>query len=253
MNTQLNDKVALVTGASQGIGRAIAMALAREGARVALVSRRRPGLEETLELIGRSNGVVAPCDVTDQRDVATAVEDIVSEFGRLDVVVNNAGQRGRLARVEELEVEEWERIIAVNLSSVFYVSRAAGPHMINRRSGAVVNIASIAGPFGFPRLAANAAAKAGMIGLTKTMAAEWSEFGVRVNAVAPGPTATPMNAAFRNDPATAEQVAAVKASVPLGRYGLPDEVAQAVVFLAGAASNFITGHTLFVDGGWSVV
>lgn len=253
MNTQLNDKVALVTGASQGIGRAIAMALAREGARVALLSRRRPGLEETLELIGRSNGVVVTCDVTDQQAVASAVEDIVSEFGRLDVVVNNAGQRGRLARVEELEVEEWERIIAVNLSSVFYVSRAAGPHMISRRSGAVVNIASIAGPFGFPRLAANAAAKAGMIGLTRTMAAEWSEFGVRVNAVAPGPTATPMNAAFRSDPATADQVAAVKASVPLGRYGLPDEIAQAVVFLAGAASNFVTGHTLFVDGGWSVV
>ena len=253
MNTQLHDKVALVTGAGQGIGRAIAMALAREGARVALMSRRRPGLDETLELIGRSNGAVVPCDVTDQQAVASAVDDIVSEFGRLDVVVNNAGQRGRLARVEELEVEEWERIIAVNLSSVFYVSRAAGPHMISRRSGAVVNIASIAGPFGFPRLAANAAAKAGMIGLTKTMAAEWSEFGVRVNAVAPGPTATPMNAAFRNDPATADQVAAVKASVPLGRYGLPDEIAQAVVFLAGAASNFVTGHTLFVDGGWSVV
>ena len=253
MNTQLNDKVALVTGASQGIGRAIAMALAREGARVALMSRRRPGLEETLELIGRSNGAVVACDVTDQQAVASAIDDVVSEFGRLDVVVNNAGQRGRLARVEELEVEEWERIIAVNLSSVFYVSRAAGPHMISRRSGAVVNIASIAGPFGFPRLAANAAAKAGMIGLTKTMAAEWSEFGVRVNAVAPGPTATPMNAAFRSDPATADQVAAVKASVPLGRYGLPDEIAQAVVFLAGAASNFVTGHTLFVDGGWSVV
>lgn len=253
MNTQLNDKVALVTGASQGIGRAIAMALAREGARVALMSRRRPGLEETLELIGRSNGAVVACDVTDQQAVASAVDDVVSEFGRLDVVVNNAGQRGRLARVEELEVEEWERIIAINLSSVFYVSRAAGPHMITRRSGAVVNIASIAGPFGFPRLAANAAAKAGMIGLTRTMAAEWSEFGVRVNAVAPGPTATPMNAAFRSDPATADQVAAVKASVPLGRYGLPDEIAQAVVFLSGAASNFVTGHTLFVDGGWSVV
>ena len=151
--------------------------------------------------------------------------------------MNNADQRGRLSRVEELEVPEWERIIATNLSSVFYVSRVAGPHLAKQRSGSVVNIASIAGPFGFPRLATNAAAKAGMIGLTKTMAAEWSEFGVRVNAVAPGPTATPMNAPFRNDPATADQVTAIEASVPLGRYGLPREVAQAVVFLAGATGS----------------
>jgi len=253
MDTQLDGKVALVTGASQGIGRAIAMALAGEGAQVALLSRRRSGLDETLALIGRSNGLVVPCDVTDSEAVASAVKRVVATFGGLDVVVNNAGQRGRLARVEELEVSEWERIIATNLSSVFYVSRAAGPHLIKQRSGSVVNIASIAGPFGFPQLAANAAAKAGMIGLTKTMAAEWSEFGIRVNAVAPGPTATPMNAPFRNDPATAHQVAAIEASVPLGRYGLPREVAQAVVFLAGSTGSFVTGHTLFVDGGWSVV
>ncbi len=253
METQLNGKVALVTGASQGIGRAIAMGLAREGAQVALMARRRPGLEETLELIGPSNGVVVPCDVTDQQAVESAVGSLVAQLGGLDVVVNNAGQRGRLARVEELEVSEWERIIATNLSSVFYVTRAAAPYLISQRSGSVVNIASIAGPFAFPRLAANAAAKAGMIGLTKTMAAEWSEFGVRVNAVAPGPTATSMNAPFRSDPATAEQVAAVEASVPLGRYGQPKEVAQAVVFLAGATGSYVTGHTLFVDGGWSVV
>lgn len=253
MDTKLAGKVALVTGASQGIGRAIAMALAGEEARVALVSRRRQGLEETLALIGRSNGLVVPCDVTDHQAVASAVESVVAGLGGLDVVVNNAGQRGRLARVENLEVPEWERIIATNLSSVFYVTAAAAEHLIAQRSGAVVNVASIAGPFAFPRLAANAAAKAGMIGLTKTVAAEWSEFGVRVNAVAPGPTATPMNAPFRKDPATAHQVAAVEASIPLGRYGLPREVAEAVVFLAGATGSYITGHTLFVDGGWSVV
>ena len=253
MDAKLGGKVALVTGAGQGIGRAIAVALAREGARVALMSRRRPGLEETLALIGRSNGLVVPGDVTDDQAVTSAVGRVVAHFGGLDVVVNNAGQRGRLSRVEDLEVQEWERIVAVNLSSVFYVSRAAAPHLIRQRSGSVVNIASIAGPFAFPRLAANAAAKAGMIGLTKTMAAEWSEFGVRVNAVAPGPTATPMNAPFRSDPATAQQVAAVEAAIPLGRYGLPNEVADAVVFLAGATGSFVTGHTLFVDGGWSVV
>ena len=116
-----------------------------------------------------------------------------------------------------------------------------------------MNVASISGPFGIPRIGAYAAAKAGIIGLTRTMAAEWSDFGVRVNTVAPGFIETPMNAWFRNDPANAEQVAALEASVPLRRHGYPEEVAQAVAFLAGDTGSYITGQTLFVDGGWRVV
>lgn len=253
MDTELSGKVALVTGASQGIGRATCVALVGEGAHVALLARNRRGLEETLEMMEGSNGLVTQCDVTDPGALDSAVDSVIAEFGRLDVVVNNAGQRQRRARLDQLEVSEWERVIEVNLSSVFYVTRAAAPHLIKQRSGSVVNIASISGPFGLPRIGGYAAAKAGIIGLTKTMAAEWSEFGVRVNTVAPGFIETPMNAPFRNDPANAKQVATIKSKIPVGRYGSSEEVAGAVVFLAGAASSYITGHTLMVDGGWSVV
>jgi len=252
VDTQLAGKVALVTGASQGIGRAVAVALSREGAIVGLLARNRSGLEETLEIIGPSRGLVAPCDVTDRAAVAGAVETIMAEWGGLDVVVNNAGQRQDRARIDELETAEWERMIEVNLTSVFHVTRAAAPHLFEQGSGSVVNIASISGPFGIPRIGAYAAAKAGIIGLTRTMAAEWCDFGVRVNTVAPGFIETPMNAWFREDPANAEQVAAIESSVPLGRHGYPEEVAQAVTFLAGATASYITGQTLFVDGGWSV-
>lgn len=253
MDTQLDGKVALVTGASQGIGRAVAVALSAEGARVGLLARGRRGLEETLGMIGPARGLVVPCDVTDRAAVAAAVQTVLAQWGRLDVLVNNAGQRQDRARIDELETAEWARMIEVNLSSVFYVTRAAAPHLIEQGSGSVVNIASISGPFGIARIGAYAAAKAGIIGLTKTMAAEWSEFGVRVNTVAPGFIETPMNAWFREDPANAEQVAAIESRIPLGRHGYPEEVAQAVTFLAGATGSYITGQTLFVDGGWSVV
>ena len=253
MDTGLAGRVALVTGASQGIGRAVAVALSGEGARVGLLARGRSGLEKTREIIGRSKGLVVPSDVTDRAAVAAAVERVIAEWGRLDVVVNNAGQRQERARVDELEFREWERMIEVNLSSVFAVTREAAPYLITQRSGSVVNIASISGPFGISRIAGYAAAKAGIIGLTRTMAAEWCEFGVRVNTVVPGFIETPMNAWFRNDPASTGQVEAIKSSIPARRYGSAGEVAEAVVFLAGATGSYITGQTLMVDGGWSVV
>ncbi len=254
MTHYLAGKVALVTGAGQGIGLAISKSLAREGAQVALLGRHRGNLEEALGAIGGPDaGLVAPCDVTDPGGVAAAVDEVIARLGRLDVVVNNAGQSQRRARLDSLEIEEWERVISVNLSSVFYVTRAAVAHLLEQKSGAVVNVASISGPLGFPNIGAYAAAKAGVIGLTRTMAAEWSDFGVRVNTVAPGFTKTPMNAWFRNDPANAEQVAVIKSKIPLGRYARPEEVAEAVVFLAGEGASYITGHTLMVDGGWSAI
>lgn len=253
MDTKLAGKVALVTGASQGIGRAVAVALSAEGARVGLLARGSRGLEQTLEMVGPPKGLVVPCDVTSRAAVAAAVQTVTAEWGRLDVVVNNAGQRQDRARVDELDASEWERMIEVNLSSVFIVARAAAPHLIAQRSGSVVNIASISGPFGIPRIGAYAAAKAGIIGLTRAMAAEWCEFGVRVNSVAPGFIETPMNAWFREDPANAEQMAELESRIPLRRHGYAEEVAQAVVFLAGTTGSYITGQTLFVDGGWSVI
>ena len=253
MDTGLAGKVALITGASQGIGRATSVALAREGAQVALLARNGMGLERTLAMVGPSKGLVVPCDVTDRAAVGEAVSQVVSELGRLDVVVNNAGQRQHRARVDQLDAQEWERVVEVNLSSVFYVARATSSQLMRQRSGSMVNIASISGPFGIPRIGAYAASKSGIIGLTKTMAAEWSGFGVRVNTVAPGFIETPMNAPFRNNPANAEQVAVIKSKTPAGRYGSAAEVAEAVVFLAGATSSYITGQTLYVDGGWSIV
>lgn len=252
MDTQLEGKVALVTGASQGIGRAIAVALAQEGARVGLLARNRRGLAETLEMIGGS-GVVAVCDVTDPSAVVGAVEDVVSALGRLDVVVNNAGTRQNFQRLDELSIQEWDRVIAANLSSVFYVTRAAVQHLIGQRSGSVVNVSSIAGPLGFPTIGSYSASKSGVIGATRTMAAEWCEFGVRVNSVAPGWTSSPMNVELRTDPANAEMLETIESKILMGRFADASEVASAVVFLAGECSSYITGQTLMVDGGWSVV
>ena len=252
MDTRLAGKVALVTGASQGIGRAIAVAFAQEGAQVGLLARSRRGLEETLELIGGS-GVVAPCDVTDPSAIARAVDDVVSALGGLDVVVNNAGTRQNFRRLDELSIEEWDKVIAANLSSVFYVTQAAVPHLIEQGSGAVVNVSSIAGPLGFPTIGSYSASKAGVIGVTNTMAAEWCEFGVRVNSVAPGWTSSPMNVELRTDPDNAELFETIKSKILMGRFADASEVAAAVVFLAGASASYITGQTLMVDGGWSVV
>ena len=252
MDTQLEGKVALVTGASQGIGRAIAVALAQEGARVGLLARNRRGLAETLEVIGGS-GVVAACDVTDPSAVVGAVEDVVSALGRLDVVVNNAGTRQNFQRLDELSIQEWDRVIAANLSSVFYVTRAAVQHLIGQRSGSVVNVSSIAGPLGFPTIGSYSASKSGVIGATRTMAAEWCELGVRVNSVAPGWTSSPMNVELRTDPGNAELFETIKSKILMGRFADASEVASAVVFLAGECSSYITGQTLMVDGGWSVV
>ena len=216
------------------------------------MARNRQALEETLEMIGGS-GAVAPCDVTDPAAIARAVEDVVSALGRLDVVVNNAGQRQNFSRLDQLSIGEWDRVVEANLFSVFYVTHAAVQHLIRQRSGSVVHVSSIAGPLGFPNIGAYSAAKAGVIGLTKTMAAEWSEFGVRVNSVAPGWTESPMNIELRTDPANAELFETIKSKIPMGRFADASEVAQAVVFLAGAAGSYITGQTLMVDGGWGVV
>ena len=252
MDTQLNGKVALVTGASQGIGRAIAVALVDEGAKVGLLARNQAGLEETLEMIGGSGTVVA-CDVTDPSAVSAAVDQVVSGLGGLDVVVNNAGKRQNFARLDELPVEEWDSVIATNLSSVFYVTRAAAPYLIKQGSGSIVHVSSVAGPLGFPTIGAYCASKSGVNGVTRTMAAEWCEFGVRVNAVAPGWTASPMNVELRVDPANSEILEDIVSKIPMGRFADASEVASVVVFLAGSTGSFMTGQTLIVDGGWSMV
>ena len=255
MNVDLAGKTAVVTGASRGIGREIAVALADEGAHVAAVGRTASDLEETVRLAdGRGGKVLAHvCDVTQEEQVDETVRRVVDELGSLDVVVNNAGQRQDFSRMHELALEDWRYLIDANLTSVFLMSKAAAREMLGQGSGSIVNIASIAGPVAFARIGAYCAAKSGVIALTKVMAAELAEFGITVNAVAPGWIESPMNVELRTDPKNREALGSIVSRTLLGRFGRPSDVAGAVVFLAGTTGAYITGETLFVDGGWVAV
>jgi NAD(P)-dependent dehydrogenase (short-subunit alcohol dehydrogenase family) len=255
MNMNLSGKSAIVTGASRGIGRAIVQALADEGARVAALARTSADLEETVRSAeGRGGKVVARvCDVTDERQVEEAVAFVIEEFGSLDVLVNNAGQRQDFSRVDELSLEDWRWLIDANLTSVFLMSRAAARRMLHAGSGSIVNVASIAGPVAFARIGAYCAAKSGVIALTKVMAAEWAEEGIRVNAVAPGWIESPMNVELRTDPNNRDALASITSRAPMKRFGAPGDVASAVLFLAGSTGGYVTGETLFVDGGWVAI
>ena len=259
MELGLEDKVAVVTGASRGIGREIAMAFAREGARVVALARTEEDLRQTVEMLeseggGRGRHLARPCDVTDPDEISSAMESVIHfSKGRIDILVNNAGGRQNFARLDRLDIEEWRRAVESNLSSVFYVSRAAVPWMMARGRSSIVNVASIAGPVGFARIGAYTAAKAGVIALTKVMAVEWAEFGIRANAVAPGWTESPMNYELRTDPSNRDLFEEIRDQTLLKRFGVPSEIADAVLFLAGSTAGYITGETLLVDGGWLAV
>ncbi len=255
MDTGLAGKVAVVTGASRGIGRGIARALAAEGARVAALARTGGDLADTVASLegSESDHLSITCDVTDPDRIATAMDQVHTRFGRIDVLVNNAGRRQNFARLHKLEVAEWRATVEANLSSVFYMSQAVTGPMIAQGSGSIVNIASIAGPVAFARIGAYSAAKAGVIALTKVMAVELAEFGIRTNAVAPGWTESSMNYELRTEPANRELFETIRDSTLFKRFAVPSEVASAVVFLAGDGASYITGETLTVDAGWVAV
>ena len=243
----LRDRVALVTGASQGIGRAIAVEMARVGAHVAVCSRRAEALEGVAAAVraeGRKALAVA-CDVGDGQQVEAAVKRTVDTFGRIDVLVNNAGYRIR-ARLEDLPRHEWDAMIATNLTSVFLFSQAVGRVMIQQKSGTIVNVSSVAGRSGSRGMAAYAAAKAGVTALTQSLGAEWAKYGIRVNAVAPGPVETEGVLEVWKTPA---MIANASREVPLGRLGRPEEIAWAVIFVASDQAQFMTGETMYVSGG----
>jgi NAD(P)-dependent dehydrogenase (short-subunit alcohol dehydrogenase family) len=244
----LTGKNAFVTGASRGIGRAIAVAFAEAGADVALVARSADGLAETAEAIdvlGR-RAIVIPADVTSYDAVADAVGQAIDQLGSLDIVVNNAGGSNFMVPFRDLRLSGWDKLIQLNLSSTVYVCHAVAGHLLDRGQGSVINVASVAGVASSPTMSPYGASKAAVISLTKSLAVEWAKDGVRVNALCPGWTATDLNRMLWEDPVIGP---ATIASTPMGRWATAEEMAGPALFLASDASSYLTGQALVVDGG----
>jgi NAD(P)-dependent dehydrogenase (short-subunit alcohol dehydrogenase family) len=246
---RLDDKTAWVTGAGKGIGRAIAIALSQAGATVAVTARTASDLDRLASERAERGGkmLVLPGSVADSAAVRSMVAQIVDRTGRLDAVINCAGISPHFTRSTDVGDDEWRQVIDVNLQGTFYCCREAGKVMLEQRSGSIVNVSSIHASAGFERIAAYAASKGGVEALTKALAVEWADRGVRVNALAPGYFHTDLSAGLLAS-RWGEQIVR---STPMGRVGGVDELGGAAVFLASEASSFITGTTLTVDGGWT--
>ena len=241
--------MAIVTGASRGLGRAMAVTFAAEGAHVALAARSKPDLEETAHQVERHGvrALVVPTDVSRYDEVDALVARTVAALGGLDVLVNNSGI-ARPMPLAEATPEDWRAMVDVNLTGVFNGCRAAAPHLIARRRGKVINLASVLGAVGLPGYALYAATKGGVIALTRTLGVEWARHNVQVNAIAPGWFVTDMNEAAFADPRINERLTR---DIPMRRTGRLEEIGPLAVFLASAASDFMTGQTIFLDGGHS--
>ena len=243
----LKGKAALVTGSSRGLGAAIALALAEAGASVAVHGSSAPpeAAQKRIEAAG-AKAVALAGDVADQEVCARLVAQTVAAFGAIDILVNNAGIIRRSPAVEQ-SAEDWAAVIEVNLSSVFRLTQLAGRHMLAQGSGKVINIASLLSFQGGILVPAYAAAKGGVAQLTKAFANEWAARGVNVNAIAPGYMDTDNTEALRKNPERARQILE---RIPAGRWGEPEDLAGAAVYLASSASDYVNGHVLVVDGGW---
>jgi len=243
----LTGKVAVVTGASRGLGKAIAIGLATAGANVVVtdVLDTSEAVREIKNLGREAIGIKV--DVSKKEDINSMVQQAVKKFGRIDILVNNAGIL-RMSPTEDINEGDWNLVMGINLKGQFLCAQAVGKQMIKQKSGNIINMASVAGQFGFPMAAAYDCSKGGVILLTKALAAEWAKYNVRVNAIAPGVFETPMTSDMLK---TKEFNQTIKMNVPMGRPGNPKELAGVVVFLASDASSYVTGHVLVVDGGWT--
>jgi NAD(P)-dependent dehydrogenase (short-subunit alcohol dehydrogenase family) len=247
---RLDGKVALVTGGTRGLGRSMAEALASAGAAVALSARNADQATAVANEVGgasaaRAIGIAA--NVTSDAEVRALVARVLDAYGRLDILVNNAGINIR-GPIEQLSESDWDQVIDTNLKGPWLCCRAASEPMKRQKWGRVINVSSMLGEISLPGRSPYASSKGGLTMLTKTLALEWAQDGINVNALCPGPFMTEINTPLLNDPATK---AAMQSNVPLGRWGDPVELGPAAVFLASEASNFMTGATLFIDGGYT--
>ena len=252
MNGNFKGKVAFVTGAGSGIGRAAALAFAREGASVVVADVAEQSNQETARMIEElgARALAVRCDVTRAEDVKAALDKAVEAFGRLDFAFNNAGSEQPITATDDLTEQEWDRIVNINLRGVFLCMKYEIPLMLRNGAGVVVNTSSGAGVKGFKGQAAYAAAKHGVIGLTRSAALDYASQNIRINAVCPGIVETSMMDRFTRG--TSEGRERVIAQEPIGRMGKPDEIASAVVWLCSDPAAFMIGHALVVDGGQTV-
>ena len=245
---RLKNKVAIVTGAGSGIGRSIALAFAREGAKVVVADLNEKGGLETVDLVKKEKeeAIFVKVDVSQAENIDQMVEVCLKEFGQVDILVNNAGIV-KMSPLHETTEEDWDKILGVNLKSVFLSSKKVLPIMLSQGKGKIINVASIAGLVGFSNLGAYCASKGGIIALTREMALEYAPQKINVNCIAPGIIKTAMTKEMLADPATKQSF---ESSTPYPRLGEPEDIAQAAVYLASDESDFVNGEILVVDGGW---
>jgi NAD(P)-dependent dehydrogenase (short-subunit alcohol dehydrogenase family) len=247
---ELNGKTAMVTGSTRGLGEVSAKALAGAGADIAVCGRSIEDLKRVsgeIRKLGRKSEGFS-IDVTSKKSVAAALDSILETFGRIDILVNNAGVNFRVP-VLDFPEEEWDRVISTNLKGYFLVAQAVVPQMLQNGYGKVINMSSILGTVALPNQVAYASAKGGVDQMTKVMALEWARQGVRVNAIGPTYFETELVTQIRDDP---ERFNFINERTPMGRWGYLPELEGAVIFLASPASDFITGQTIYVDGGWTI-